>query len=71
MANTEHKKNPEWIIRGKTIKSLIEELKTFENQELEVKISLDGENYKCISLVSRENENGKYFCGLTNCENME
>ena len=62
-------KNPEWVIRGKTIRQLIKELESFEDQNLEVKISLDdGETFKCISLVTRENENGAYYCGLTNCE---
>ena len=60
---------PEWVTRGKTIRQLIKELQTFEDQDLEVKISLDdGESFKCISLVTRENTNGTYFCGLTNCE---
>ena len=62
-------KNPEWVTRGKSIRGLIEELGTFEDQDLEVKISLDdGETFKCISIVTRENENGSYFCGLANCE---
>lgn len=61
--------NPEWVTRGKTIQQLIEELQTFENQELEVKISTDdGETFKCISLVVRKNENGVQFCGLKNCK---
>jgi len=59
-------KNPEWISKGKTIKELIAELKTFENQDLEVRISLDdGATNHPISLV------GKYgkFAVLLNCEN--
>ena len=61
--------NPEWITRGKTIKELIEELQSFEDQDLEVKILVNTEGtFKCISLVTRENEAGSYFCGLSNCE---
>ena len=59
-------KNPDWITRGKNIRQLIEELKTFENQELFVEISLDGgETHKPISLV------GKFgnLCLLVNSEN--
>ena len=33
--------NPDWITRGKTIKELIAELQSFEDQNLEVKLSLD------------------------------
>ncbi len=62
-------KNPEWVTKGKTIRQLIEELQSFEDQDLEVKISIDdGDTFKCISLVTRENEKNKYFCGLTNSE---
>ena len=45
---------PEWVTRGKTIRQLIKELETFENLDLEVRISLDdGDTHKCISLVGR------------------
>tara|TARA_B100000446_G_scaffold156736_1_gene153790 strand:+ start:698 stop:904 length:207 start_codon:yes stop_codon:yes gene_type:complete len=61
--------NPEWFTRGKTIKQLIAELQSFENQDLEVKISIDGgDSFRCISLVGKCNENGVQFCGLENCE---
>jgi hypothetical protein len=61
--------NPEWVTKGKTIKQLIKELKTFENQNLEVKISIDdGETLKCISLVGKEHDGEKYVCALMNCE---
>ena len=61
--------NPEWVTRGKTIKQLIAELQSFENQDLEVKISIDGgDSFRCISLVGKSNENGVQFCGLKNCE---
>lgn len=48
------KKEPEWVTRGKTIRQLIEELGTFENQNLEVKISVDdGVSRRPISLVGK------------------
>jgi len=56
---------PDWVTRGKTIKHLIEELRTFEDQNLEVRISLDeGETHKPISLVGKRDG----FCILMNCE---
>jgi hypothetical protein len=43
---------PDWITRGKTVRQLIEELQSFEIQDLEVQISVDGgETSHCISLV--------------------
>ena len=60
---------PEWVIRGKTIRQLIEELQTFEDQDLEVRMSVDdGETFRCISLVTREEKLGGHFCGLVNSE---
>lgn len=56
---------PEWVTRGKTIRQLIEELRSFENQELEVRISLDsGDTHRPISLVA---QCGTY-CVLMNVE---
>ncbi len=61
--------NPEWVTKGKTIKQLISELQSFENQDLEVKISVDaGETFKCISLVGKHTEEGVQFCGIENYE---
>jgi formyltetrahydrofolate hydrolase len=63
---TNDKKNqPEWVTKGKSIRQLIEELKTFENQEMEVQMSFDeGETRKPISiLVNREG-----YCLLLNSE---
>lgn len=61
--------NPDWVTQGKTIKHLIEELKSFSDQDLEVRISLDdGATFKPISLVIRKGKPGTYFCGLVNCE---
>lgn len=60
---------PEWVTRGKTIRQLIKELQTFEDQDLEVRMSVDdGETFRCISLVTRQNKPDGYFCGLINCE---
>ncbi|MCJ8513574.1 MULTISPECIES: hypothetical protein [Acinetobacter] len=59
-------KNPEWVTRGKTIKQLIEELESFEDQNLLVEISFDDvETSKPISLVGKID--GK--CILLNSEN--
>jgi hypothetical protein len=72
MKEVQVNENPEWVTRGKTIRGLIKELLTFENQDLEVKISIDdGETYKCISLVGQEHADGKTFCGLMNCEEVK
>lgn len=44
----------DWTSCGKTIAGLIEELKTFENQQLEVRISIDGgETSMPISIVGK------------------
>lgn len=46
--------NPEWITRGKSVRQLIKELRTFEDQDIEVRISIDGgTTHKCISLVGK------------------
>lgn len=59
-------KQPEWVIQGKSIKQLIKELESFEDQNLLVEISFDdGETSKPISLVGKIE--GK--CMLLNCEN--
>jgi hypothetical protein len=57
--------SPDWIVRGKTIKQLIKELQSFEDQELLVEISVDGgETKKPISLVKKTSG----VCLLVNCE---
>jgi hypothetical protein len=64
MAN-EVEKPPDWVTRGKTIRQLTEELKTFENQELEVQISLDdGETYKPVSILVKSGG----YCLIVNSE---
>lgn len=51
---TENGDQPNWISQGKTIKDLIEELQTFDDQDLEVQISVnDGKIRKPISLVKK------------------
>lgn len=58
--------NPLWTSRGKTIAQLIEELRTFEDQTLEVRISVDGGDTSVpISLVAKAQ--GKYAL-LENCQ---
>jgi len=58
-------KNPKWIEEGKTIQQLIKELQSFENQNLEVVISLDnGKTHKPISLVSKKENK---YCLLEYC----
>jgi hypothetical protein len=58
--------NPDWTSCGKNVAQLIEELRTFENQDLEVRISLDGGATSVpISLVAKSG--GKYAL-LKNCQ---
>lgn len=50
-------RNPEWVSRGKTIKQLIEELKTFDDETMMVEISLDdGVTSHPISLVKKKQQ---------------
>ncbi len=57
---------PEWVTRGKTIRQLIEELRRFSDQDLEVRISLDyGETHHAVSLVERHEDS---YCVLVNAE---
>jgi hypothetical protein len=61
---------PEWVTRGKKIKRLIKELESFENQEFEVRLSLDdGDTHSSISIVAKgfDDENNEY-CVLSNSE---
>jgi GT2 family glycosyltransferase len=56
---------PEWKYRGKTIAQLIEELRSFEDQTLEVRISVDdGGTSVPISLVGKHGD----VALLKNCE---
>jgi hypothetical protein len=46
--------DPEWTWRGKTVAQLITELQTFEDQGMEVRISVDdGKTSLPISLVAK------------------
>jgi pentose-5-phosphate-3-epimerase len=63
--NTKRTVQPEWVVRGKTIRQLIKELQSFENQDLLVEISLDGGiTHKPISLVKKSGQT----CLLVNSE---
>lgn len=56
---------PDWVTRGKTIRQLIKELQSFEDQDLFVEISLDGgDSHKPISLVRKSGR----ICLLVNSE---
>ncbi len=62
------KLHPEWVTRGKTIRQLIKELLTLENQDLEVRISLDcGETHRCVSSVGKRDG----YCVLDNSEDVD
>lgn len=59
------RKNENYETQGKTIRGLIEELKTFENQELEVRLSVDaGETHYPISIVGKESDDEDIVCVL-------
>jgi hypothetical protein len=60
---------PAWTGKGKTIADLIEELQSFEDQTLEVRISFDGgETSLPISLVGKSLCEGKPYTTLRNCQ---
>ncbi len=49
------RENENWVTCGKSISQLIEELQTFENQDVEVRISLDeGQTHFPISIVANK-----------------
>lgn len=53
----EQSNRPEWVDRGKTIQQLIEELKSFENQDLEVRISMDyGDSHQQIDFIEKNGD---------------
>ena len=59
--------NPDWVTRGKTIRQLIKELQSFNDLDMEVRISVDdGQTNKAISLVGKDNER----CVLINSETI-
>ena len=54
MSGAESGKKIAWEVRGKTIQQLISELESFENKDLEVRISVDdGQSTFPISLVGK------------------
>jgi hypothetical protein len=59
-------KAPEWITRGKNITQLITELGTYEDQNLEVRLTFDGgETHKPISILTRRDGYAMLeYCGL-------
>ncbi len=62
------RKSEDWVTCGKSIRQLIEELKTFENQEMEVRISINGgENHRPISIVGKEGNEADTVCVLKYC----
>lgn len=49
----------------KTIRELIEELQTFENQDLVVMVSNDEQIFTPVQMVGQIfDDNGKAYCGL-------
>lgn len=61
-------KNPDWTSKGNTVADLIRELLSFEDQEMEARISLDGGDTSLpISLVGKSN--GRYAV-LQNCQDI-
>ncbi len=45
----------DWTKRGKSINELIQELESFDNQDMEVKISTDGgDTFESINLVGKQ-----------------
>jgi hypothetical protein len=67
--------NPEWITRGKSIRQLIEELLTFADLDMEVRMSIDdADTFHHVSIVGRHYvkvgyPNVIYFCGLRSLRN--
>lgn len=56
---------PAWVTRGKTIRQLIKELQSFEDQDLIVRMSLDyGDTHAGISIVQKSDG----YCMLVNSE---
>lgn len=56
---------PQWVTKGKSITQLITELGSFEDQNLEVRLTFDGgQSHKPISTLTRRDG----FCMFENCE---
>ncbi len=58
-----------WVTGGKSIRQLIKELQTFDDLDVEVRISIDdGENHKPISIVGNEQvDKNTNICILEYC----
>ena len=55
----------EWEDREKSIAQVIEELKSFEDQELIVMVTDDeGQSFKTVKLVSKGFDGDKVYCAL-------
>jgi hypothetical protein len=62
---------PVWTGRGKTVAALIKGLQTFEDQSLEVRISIDGGGTSLpISLVGKSVHEGKTYAILRNAQEV-
>ena len=76
-SKTEISLNPAWKTRGKSVRQLIKEMQSFDDLNMEVRISVDdGKTFHVISLVGRHHVKGDkpnfvYFCGLTNSEKTD
>lgn len=67
-----NKEKPSWVTQGKSIRQLIQELQSFEDQDLKVRISVyDGNVHKCVSLVEKRMDGSTPFCLLVNSEGSE
>lgn len=56
----------DYTSRGKTVAGLIKKLKTFENQQLEVRISIDGGKTSLPISIIRKSEN--QYALIINCQ---
>lgn len=55
----------EWEERQKSIRQVIEELKTFADQELVVVVTADGgATFKTVKLISKGFDGDKVYCAL-------
>ena len=60
---------PAWATRGKSIRQLIEELQSFEDSDLDVRIRTDdGAAWTPISLVSKEIAGESSYCAIATCK---
>ena len=64
--NFDSTQHPTWITKGKSITQIIQELRTFEDQTLEVRLTFDGgQTNKPVSILTRRNSYAMIeYCGL-------